>query len=108
MYKDIILAIIASGTLSTLISGIIGVLSNAINKQKKSDGPVEQALMALSRERIKDRCNYHIANGSISSDELDDILALHAAYHRLVVSMGLENGYCDAVIAKIKGLPIRK
>ena len=64
MYKAIIIAIISSGALSTLISGLINLWQT---KKKKHDG-VREGVKILLYDRIKHLGKGYIERGCISAE----------------------------------------
>lgn len=93
----VILAIITSGTLSALISGMF-----ALSSQKKQEkNGLREGVRVLLYDRIKYLCKKAIKAGGITSDQLEDILSMHNVYHDLG-----GNGFLDSLIAQVKSLPI--
>lgn len=95
----LILAIISSGTLSAIISGLF----NRSNQKKQDHNGVREGVRVLLYDRLKFLCKKAISNGYISPDQLEDILSMHNAYHGIG-----GNGFLDSLIAQVKQLPIRK
>ncbi len=62
---------------------------------------LKRSQMQQMRERIKNICRDKIHEGSISSDELEDLTALHSSYKELG-----GNGFCDKLMKKVNQLPI--
>ena len=52
---------------------------------------------------IKQRCKTYIARGSITSDELEDLLEEHSVYHNELGG----NGFLDELMGQVKCLPIK-
>lgn len=94
----IIIAIIGSGALSALISGIFGLIKD---KGKKKGG-VAEGVQLLLYDRIKYLGKHHIANGQIDSDDLEDIVRMWECYHNDLNG----NGYLDGIMSQVKALPI--
>lgn len=95
---EIAIAIIGSGALSALISGLFSVLNN--RNQKETN---EQAgLMALLYDRIKYLCKEHIARGKIASNDLEDLERMHQIYHDKLNG----NGFLDDLMKAVRELEI--
>lgn len=54
-----------------------------IDRFGKKKSATEIALLALLRERIRYLCRVHIAAGEISFSDREDLISMHAAYHKL-------------------------
>lgn len=89
---EIIIAVIGSGALSALISGLFTVYSN---RKKKDDG-VRSGVRILLYDRIKHLGNVYINSGSVTGDAYEDLLSMHEAYHELG-----GNGYLDRIMADV-------
>lgn len=57
----------------------------------------------LLYDRIKHLGKSYIERGSISTDELEDLVEMHAIYHEDLDG----NGFLDAIMASVKALPIK-
>lgn len=101
MNDAIILAIISSGALSTLISGLFSLWQM---RKKKQDG-VREGIKILLYDRIKHLGKDYIERGYISSDELEDLTTMHEIYHDPDGLNG--NGFLDAIMKNVKNLPIK-
>lgn len=97
-YKEIIIAMISSGLLSTIVTQVIA----AINKRKESKSGANQAMRLVLKDRLRRLCVHYIEQQWIYADELDDLLAMHKCYHDSLKG----NGYLDTLIDKVKALPI--
>jgi len=96
---EYVIAIIGSGALSALIAGIF----NLIQGRQKNEQGIAKGVRQLLYDRIKHRGKRYIADGSISLDELEDLIEMHTIYHD---DLG-GNGYLDSLMAQVKKLPIR-
>lgn len=101
MDKAIIIAIISSGALSTLISGLINLWQT---KKKKHDG-VREGVKILLYDRIKHLGKGYIERGCISAEELEDLTQMHNIYHDPDGLNG--NGFLDTLMSNVKRLPIK-
>lgn len=61
------------------------------------------AMRMLMYDRIKHLGNTYLDRGSISSEELADLLAMHKVYHEVLNG----NGFLDTVMDKVKALPVK-
>lgn len=101
MDKAIIVAIISSGALSTLISGLFNLWQM---RKKKQDG-VREGIKILLYDRIKHLGKAYIERGYVTSDELEDLTTMHEIYHDPDGLNG--NGFLDAIMKNVKSLPIK-
>ena len=101
MDKAIIIAIISSGALSTLISGLFNLWQM---RKKKQDG-VREGIKILLYDRIKHLGKAYIERGYISAEELEDLTTMHEIYHDPDGLNG--NGFLDAIMRNVKSLPIK-
>lgn len=101
MDKAIVVAIISSGALSTLISGLFNLWQM---RKKKQDG-VREGIKILLYDRIKHLGKDYIERGYVTSDELEDLTTMHEIYHDPDGLNG--NGFLDAIMKNVKSLPIK-
>lgn len=101
MDKAIVIAIISSGALSTLISGLFNLWQM---RKKKQDG-VREGIKILLYDRIKHLGKDYIERGYVTSDELEDLTTMHEIYHDPDGLNG--NGFLDAIMKNVKSLPIK-
>lgn len=101
MDRAIIVAIISSGALSTLISGLFNLWQM---RKKKQDG-VREGIKILLYDRIKHLGKAYIERGYISAEELEDLTTMHEIYHDPDGLNG--NGFLDAIMKNVKSLPIK-
>ena len=101
MDNGIIIAIISSGALSTLISGLFNLWQA---KRKKQDG-VREGIKILLYDRIKHLGKDYIERGYITAEELEDLTTMHEIYHDPDGLNG--NGFLDAIMRNVKQLPIK-
>lgn len=92
--------IISSGALSAAVSGIVTAIRE---RRKKRDGQREAARYLLYRS-IKEDARACIANGFITTEELEDLKEAHRIYHDDLNG----NGFLDAIMKKIEALPIKE
>ena len=96
---EILLAIIGSGALSSIIAGIFSLVQNRKNKK---DG-VSKGVRQLLYDRIKYLGRCYISDGTISAEDLEDLMQMHGIYH---TDLG-GNGYLDNLMEQVKHLPIK-
>lgn len=101
MNQTIIIAIISSGALSTLISGLFNLWQA---RRKRQDG-VREGIKILLYDRIKHLGKQYIERGYISAEELEDLTTMHEIYHDPDGLNG--NGFLDAIMRNVKQLPIK-
>ena len=97
---EILLAIIGSGALSSIIAGIFSLIQNRKNKK---DG-VSKGVRQLLYDRIKYLGRCYISDGTISAEDLEDLMQMHGIYH---TDLG-GNGYLDNLMEQVKHLPIKR
>ena len=97
---DIIAAAVSSSALSAVIAGIFGVLQGRKNKK---DG-VSKGVRQLLYDRIKYLGRCYISDGTISAEDLEDLMQMHGIYH---TDLG-GNGYLDNLMEQVKRLPIKR
>lgn len=97
--RDIIIAIIGSGLLSTLINQICGL----IQRRAEEKTGTSSALRLILKDRLRFLCMHYIQQGWIYEDELEDIITMHKCYHDDLKG----NGYLDTLMGKVKSLEVR-
>ena len=98
MRGEILAAILGSCVLSSLISGIFGIVQ-AHNSRKHG---MISAVRILLYDRIKYLGKHYIQQGRIAYDDLEDFLRMHEIYHDEVDG----NGYLDSIVENVKKLKI--
>ncbi len=96
MDKTIIVAIISSGALSTLISGIFSIWRS---RKEREDGVVAGVRMLLY-DRVKFLGKKYLEKNQVTIEELEDLVEMHRIYH----SLG-GNGFLDSIMDSVKHLP---
>lgn len=91
----IIIAVVASG-------GFWTMLQKVIESRKNKQSVEREALLALLHDKIYDKCEGIISNGSVSTDEYENLEYLYTPYE----NMG-GNGTCHRLMEEVKKLPIR-
>lgn len=74
-----------------------------IARQKKESEALQASLLALTRDRILQGYRYYRREGGISTQDLETMAKLYAAYHALG-----GNGTITAVYNKIASLPLKE
>lgn len=93
----IIVAVITSGTLSTLIT----LLYNVWHDKKVRKDSLHEGLQALLYDRLKYLCKSYIKAGEISVNDLEDLQRMYNAYKKLG-----GNGFIDGLMNEVKKLKI--
>lgn len=96
---EILIAILGSSALSSIIAGIFALVTRRKDKQ---DG-VSKGVRQLLYDRIKHLGRCYIADGTISQEDLEDLMQMHGIYH---TDLG-GNGYLDNLMEQVKRLPLR-
>lgn len=61
------------------------------------------ALQTDMKDRIKFLARSYIKRGSITTEELEDLIAMHSVYHNQLHG----NGFLDQLMAQVKQLPVK-
>ena len=101
MDKTIIIAIISSGALSTLISGLFSIWQT---RRKEADG-VRDGVKMILYDRIKFLGKKYIERGYVTTEQLEDLTTMHDIYHDPEGLNG--NGFLDALMNNVSKLPLR-
>lgn len=96
MDKTIIIAIISSGALSTLISGLFSIWRS---KKEREDG-ITAGVRMLLYDRVKFLGKRYLEKSQVTIEELEDLVEMHRIYH----SLG-GNGFLDSIMDSVKRLP---
>lgn len=94
---QILLAILGSGALASIISGIFTLIAN---KQKKESG-IESGVRILLYDRIKHLGIKYIERDYITNEEYEDLILMHKVYHNELHG----NGFLDDIMEQVKRLP---
>ena len=99
---QIILSIIGGGFVTGVFNLIVWRLNRKAAKEDKGDD-LAAGLRILLYDRIKHLGCSYIARGSVTAEELEDLIAMHKVYHDNLDG----NGYLDSIMSKVKSLPIK-
>lgn len=97
---EILIAVLGSGALSAIISGIFGLIRD---RRAKNDG-VRAGVRQLLYDRIKSKGRDYIAAGEVSAEDLEDLIDAHKIYHDCL----LGDGYLDCIMSEVKKLKVTK
>lgn len=108
--NEILIAFIAGGSLTAIISGIFGIILYKIKKKDQQQAEAEaednvtnKALRYIMLYIIQNRAEKYIANGEITVDERRALHKWHDLYHN-----GLHgNGDADALMDAVDALPLK-
>lgn len=126
---EVWLAIVGGGVGAAVMSGIFGIikwlLDRKAQKEDRKEDKAEQKQQDFGKEideikeqlgnliianrtsmydRIKHLGNVYLERGSITSEELEDLISMHEVYHTVLKG----NGFLDSLMAKVKELPVKK
>lgn len=91
---------------AALVAGIFGLLQRRSTQKEKQatrdDGTTCGVRMLLYAE-IKHLGKAYLDNGHITTEELEDLIAMHKVYHDALGG----NGFLDALMKQVKSLPIK-
>lgn len=96
---EIVVAIISSSAFTAIVSNVCSYL---INKRQKNDAVVQGVQMLMYHE-LKVLGREYIAQGHISSDDLEDYIRMHKVYHGPLDG----NGFLDSLLKQVTRLPIK-
>lgn len=96
-------AIVAGVISSGLISTILTLIVNQINRAQDKRSGANEAMRLVMKDRLRHLCRKYIDQGWIYEDELEDIFAMHRCYHDTLKG----NGYLDSMMDRIKHLEVR-
>ena len=96
----IVVAIVSSGALSAIVNAIL----TARREKRQKETGVSAGVRMLLYDRIKHLGKAYIQRGSVTSDELEDLIAMHKIYHD---DLG-GNGFLDTLMDSVRALPIKK
>lgn len=102
----IVIALLTGSFGAAFVSAAASLLTWYLNrKSAKADRTDNLAagLRWILYYHIKHECEEAIAQGWISADRLEDLIAMHAVYHD---DLG-GNGFLDNLMAAVKRLPIK-
>lgn len=102
---------------AAIVCGIFGLINRRLDRkdakkdkaEEKQDKTAEEIANLIRGTRmllyieIKDRARHYIHEGSITPEDLEDILAMHAIYHDQLGG----NGFLDSVIKQVRHLQIK-
>lgn len=98
--EAIVIAIIGSGALSSLITGLFAM---RMKRQAKDNG-VSDGVTYLLYDTIKTRGREYIADGRIHAEDLQDLTRAWTVYHDELEG----NGYLDKIMHDVNNLPLVK
>lgn len=106
----VVTAICSGGAVAALVSGIFSVVmwklqqKAQIQAQKTSkEDDIAKGIRTLLYDRIKHLGNSYIRKGYVTSEELEDLTAMHQIYHNNLNG----NGFLDDLMSRVKNLPIK-
>lgn len=101
-----LLATLFAGAFGAAVaSGVFGILMYRMKRRDdladKNDD-IRIALRMIMYDRIKHLGKSYIARGSITAEELEDLIKMHGVYHNNLAG----NGFLDNLMDQVKRLPI--
>lgn len=118
---EIIFAILGGAAGAAVINGVFSLIKLALERKFKKEDSAESrqavdcrqqqkklddvivAIRQLLYDRLKHLGKKYIEQGYITSEELEDFLAMHSVYHNEMKG----NGFLDELVEQVKHLPIR-
>lgn len=112
MSEPALIAVLSSGAVAALISGIFSIISirvqNRIQKAAQAtnkNAAIAEGVKFLLYDRIKHLGNSYIQRGYVTSEQLEDLMMMHKVYHDKDKLNG--NGFLNSLMSQVKSLPIR-
>lgn len=106
---EIAIAIISGGAAAAIVSGVIQIILWKMNRkatkedsETKGEKATKNALRVLLYDRIKYLAKSYITKGSISVEDLEDLMNMHKIYHDDLDG----NGFLDSLMGQVKSLPV--
>lgn len=114
--SDVLISIIGGSCGAAVVSGLFGLIVWRLNrnaaKADKADAEADKAAETLSNVvagmrllfyvEVRRECKQHLRDGSITTEDLKELMDMHRFYHD---DLG-GNGFLDALISKVKKLPV--
>jgi hypothetical protein len=98
----IVCAILSSGVLATLLSGIINYLANKKQIREGRDDAVVAATMILLEDRINSHGRKYVAQGFIYQDDKDRLTRMWKSYKTFD-----GDGYLDGIMNLVSKLEVK-
>lgn len=105
---EVIIAIVSGGAAAAVVSGAIQIILWKLNRraakedaETKGEKDIKAAVRVILYDRIKHLGRSYISKGSISVEDLEDLMAMHKIYHDELNG----NGFLDNVMRRVKNLP---
>ena len=106
----VVTAICSGGAVAALVSGIFSVVMWKLQqkaqiqaKKTSKEDDIAKGIRMLLYDRIKHLGNSYIHKGYVTSEELEDLTAMHQIYHNNLNG----NGFLDDLMSRAKNLPIK-
>lgn len=128
MGMQVLMTVIGGAVGAAIVSGIFGIIMWKLNRkaqvedrhEDKEQASVEElkaeiekineqlaghtiAMQTNMYDRIKHLGNSYLNRGSITSEELSDLIEMHGVYHNTLNG----NGFLDTLMEKVKALPVK-
>lgn len=94
----ITIAILSSSAFTVAVTAVIDWIREKKNKKTGASAGIR----ILLYDRIKHLGKAYIERGSITAEELEDLIEMHRIYHDELNG----NGFLDAIMDQVKKLPI--
>lgn len=111
MSEPMIIAMLSSGAVAALVSGIFSVIvmrvQNKMQREAQSankNDAIAEGVKLLLYDRIKHLGNSYIQHGYVTGEQLEDLMMMHEVYHNRNKLNG--NGFLDKLMEQVKNLPI--
>ena len=125
---QLLMTVIGGAVGAAIVSGIFGIIMWKLNRkaqvedrhEDKEQANVEELKAEIEKineqlaghtiamrmnmyDRIKRLGNSYLNRGSITSEELSDLIEMHGVYHNTLNG----NGFLDTLMEKVKALPVK-
>lgn len=92
--------------MEALFGAVIAVLTYIVRQlraHRQKQNNIEQALLAITKDRLYQSCKFYLLNGKIDMQEMDNINMMFEIYQKLGGNHGME-----AVIERVRNLEVEE
>ena len=107
---ELVIAIASGSFAAAIVSGIVTLTLWKLNRkaskedsETKGEKDIKAAVRVLLYDRIKFLGRSFIAKGSITAEDLEDLMSMHRIYHDDLEG----NGFLDSVMKQVGKLPMQ-
>lgn len=125
---QLLMTVIGGAVGAAIVSGVFGIIMWKLNRKAQVEDRQEDkeqesaadlkaevetineqlsgltvAMRTQMYDRIKHLGNSYLKKGFITSEEMEDLIAMHQVYHNTLKG----NGFLDSLMEKVKALPVK-